>query len=101
MSRIKDIQAQALVPAADDFSVIDGQTFGPRKIVLGTAAVRNAPATGNASANEVVLGSDTRVANTLTPVVISSPQDGDLIQYDNSTATWRNSQKAQIGRAHV
>jgi hypothetical protein len=96
MSRIKDIVALALVPAADDFAVIDGQTFGPRKVSLGSASVRNVPAAGNAGADEVVLGNDTRIASTLSQVVVSNPQDGDLIQYDLPTATWRNSQKSLL-----
>jgi hypothetical protein len=98
MSRIKDLQAEALIPAADDFAVIDGQTSGPRKIRLGSAAVKTAPTSGNASAGQVVLGDDSRLAAgaALTSVVVSNVQDGDLLQFDNSTATWRNSQKSLL-----
>jgi hypothetical protein len=39
-----------------------------RVIGLGTAAVVNVPATGNAAATQAVLGSDTRLADTRTPV---------------------------------
>lgn len=38
----------------------------------GTAATRNVPASGNASSSEVVLGSDTRLANSRTPTSHSS-----------------------------
>lgn len=98
MSRIKDLQAEALVPAADDFSVIDGQTNGPRKIRLGSAAVRSAPTSGDASAGQVVLGNDSRlgVVTALGAVVVSNVQDGDLLQFQSSTGTWQNSQKSLL-----
>lgn len=96
MSRIKDLQAEALTPAADDYSVVDGQTYGPRKMRLGSAATRSAPVSGNAGPAEVVLGNDSRLTNGLGNVVISAAQDGDLLQFDNSTATWRNSQKSLL-----
>jgi hypothetical protein len=98
MSRIKDLQAEALTPALDDFAVIDGQSNGPRKIRLGSASVRSVPATGNATDEQVVVGSDSRLATAAAfgGVVISGVQDGDLLQFDNSTATWRNSQKSLL-----
>ena len=39
---------------------------------LGTASAKNAPASGNASATEVVLGSDTRLTNARTPTAHKS-----------------------------
>lgn len=98
MSRIKDLQAEALTPATDDYSVVDGQTYGPRKMRLGSAATRSAPVSGNAGPAEVVLGNDTRLGTlaALGTVAISGVQDGDLLQFDNSTATWRNSQKSLL-----
>ena len=71
MSRIKDIQAVASVPAADDFSVIDGNTFGPRRVHFGSASVLDVPGSGNAASNQVVLGNDTRLTTALTQVVIT------------------------------
>lgn len=98
MSRIKDIQAEALTPASDDYAVVDGQSNGPRKIRLGSSSVLSAPSTGDATAEQVVIGSDSRlaVAAAIGNVVISEAQDGDLLQFDNSTATWRNSQKSLL-----
>jgi hypothetical protein len=96
MSRIKDLQAEALIPAADDYCILDGNTNGPRKIRIGSAATRSAPVSGDAGPEQVVLGSDSRLAPSLGAVVISGAQDGDLLQFDLPTATWRNSQKALL-----
>jgi hypothetical protein len=96
MSRIKDISAETLVPAPDDYGVIDGNSSGPRKIRVGSAMTRDVPTSGNAGAAQVVLGNDTRLVNNLPNLVISTPQDGDLIQYDSPTSTWRNSQKSLL-----
>jgi hypothetical protein len=47
-----------------------------RVIGLGTAAVVNVPATGNATATQAVLGSDTRLADTRTPIAHQATHNG-------------------------
>ena len=99
MSRIKDITATAFEPAPDDFTVIDGDTNSVRKIHIGTASVRDVAATGNASSDQVVKGNDTRLVNggsTLGSIAVASPVDGDVLQYEVSTASWRNTFKSLL-----
>lgn len=99
MSRIRDIAATAIEPAVDDYAVIDGATNSVRKIHIGTASVRDVAATGNASADQVVRGNDTRLVNggaTLGTIAVASPTDGDVLAYEVSTATWRNTFKSLL-----
>jgi hypothetical protein len=51
-----------LFNAPSDWTATTGDTQILHKPTLGTAAAKDVPATGNASATEVVLGSDTRLA---------------------------------------
>jgi hypothetical protein len=54
--------------AASSFIAGAGALTGPAApLTIGTAAGKNIPATGNASATEVVYGSDTRLTDTRTP----------------------------------
>jgi len=99
MSRIKDIVATAFEPASDDFTVIDGVVNSVRKIHIGTASVRDVAASGNAATDQVVKGNDTRLVNggsTLGSIAVASPTDGDVLQYEVSTASWRNTFKTLL-----
>lgn len=55
----------------------DWNTNVSNKPTLGTASTKNIPATGNASATEVVYGSDTRLSDSRTPVT-HSHVEGDI-----------------------
>lgn len=59
-----------------------------RVIGLGTAAVQNIPATGNAAPSQVVIGSDTRLADSRTPVPHQATHNGggDPIPLASSSA---------------
>lgn len=98
MARIREIQATAALPASDDYAVIDGVTHSVRKIRLGGAATLNYPASGDALSSQVVLGGDSRlrVAEQIGSVAVSDPADGDLLQFDGTSASWRNSRKALL-----
>jgi hypothetical protein len=50
-----------------DFVTAATASAARTKLSLGTAATKNTPATGDASATEAVLGSDTRLTNSRTP----------------------------------
>lgn len=98
MARIREIQATATLPAADDYAVIDGVTHSVRKIRFGGAATLGFPVTGDALASQVVLGSDSRlrVAEQIGAAQVVEPVDGDLLQFDGTSASWRNSRKALL-----
>ena len=97
--RLKDIPDIALSPNGDDFSVIDGNTHGPRKIHLGTVVSRDVPSSGNASATQVVLGADTRLLEAFVPkpldsfsdVEVPNPGDLDNLVYSAGSGKWINS----------
>lgn len=62
---------------------------------LGTAAALDVPATGDAAAGEVVLGSDSRLGgggatalDDLTDVSAASPADGDALVWDATGSAW-------------
>jgi hypothetical protein len=67
---------------------------------LGSASSKNAPATGNASSSEVVLGNDSRLSDSRTPTAhthelssLSSTgagADDILVSDGDGTASWRN-----------
>lgn len=84
--RPKDFTNEATTPAADDFTVLDGATSGTRKLKPGTAVTKNVPATGNAATGEVVLGSDTRLADSRTPTTHATTHQAggaDAIKLDD------------------
>ena len=98
MARIREIEATATIPAADDYAVIDGATFSVRKIRLGGAATLEFATVGDAGPGQAVVGSDSRLqaGAQLGKVAAISPSDGDLLQFDEASASWRNSRKALL-----
>jgi hypothetical protein len=98
MARIREIEATATIPAADDYAVIDGATFSVRKIRIGGAATLEFAPVGDAGPVQAVVGSDSRLraGAQLGTVAVTSPSDGDLLQFDEASASWRNSRKALL-----
>jgi hypothetical protein len=64
-------QAGLALLIANNLSDLNNATTARTNLGLGTAATKNIPASGNASATEVVYGSDTRLADTRTPSALS------------------------------
>lgn len=97
--RIKDLPDVAQSPIGDDFTVIDGNTAGPRRIHLGTSVTYNVPQSGNASSSQVVLGNDTRLLaataektlDSLSDVDVPAPGNFDSLVYSSASGTWINS----------
>jgi hypothetical protein len=94
--------AAALSAQYIDWNASSGGASIANKPTLGTAAAKNIPATGNASATEVVYGSDTRLADDRTAsgirsattiVAVSSasaPSTGQVLTATSTTAaTWQ------------
>lgn len=55
-----------VAPASGD-QVVANRSGSPKILTMGSGAGKNAPASGNAAAGEVVLGSDTRMTDQRTP----------------------------------
>ena len=55
-----------VAPASGD-QVVANRSGSPKILTMGSGAGKNAPASGNAGAGEVVLGSDTRLTDQRTP----------------------------------
>jgi len=61
---------------------------------LGTAAAKNIPATGNASATEVVYGTDTRLSDARTPLPQPVMMNPSTIQTDTTIPSGYNAYSA-------
>lgn len=90
---------EAAVPAGDDFSVIEGDTYGQRKVHLGTVVTRDVPLVGDAGAAQVVLGNDTRLGGVgagapattlaeLDDVQIPAPASQEILTFNFSLSKW-------------
>lgn len=66
-NKLDGIASGAEVNVNADWNASSGDAQILNKPILGTAATKNIPATGNASVSEVVYGSDTRLSDTRTP----------------------------------
>lgn len=75
-NKLSGIEAGAEVNVNADWNSATGDSQILNKPTLGTAAAKNVPATGNASATEVVQGDDTRLTDARTPTTHShAPSD--------------------------
>ena len=84
----------------DDFMQSSDKAAMRTNMDLGTSAIKNAPATGDAAAGEVVLGNDTRLTDARTPTshthTASEVTDFDTEVSNNSTVAANASKLAGI-----
>lgn len=63
-----NVTNDAQLKVASNLSDLNSAAAARTNLGLGTAATKNVPATGDASTTEVVLGTDTRLSNSRTPL---------------------------------
>jgi hypothetical protein len=73
-TKLDGIAAGAEVNVNADWNAVSGDAQILNKPTLGTAAEKNIPATGDASATEVVYGTDTRLTNSRAPTSHTHPE---------------------------
>jgi hypothetical protein len=123
-TKLDGIAVGAEVNVNADWNSASGDSQILNKPTLGTSAAKNIPASGNASATEVVYGTDTRLTDSRTPTAesmastglsdfaaksgsgttilgttITTPADNDLLMY--SSGNWVNGSVRQTVYTHA
>jgi len=73
-TKLAGIASGAEVNVNPDWNSVSGDSQVLNKPTLGTAAAKNIPASGDASATEVVYGTDTRLTNSRAPTAHTHPE---------------------------